>query len=163
MTKLTYTGEDMGGLSLHDNPVYGLYFSVGDVDLEDWTSDLVLDIDYIVEWICGARGGAHFLISPATLKFHDVTDLKIDIDWGEIGHRAYVHEVTIDSLTRERVVVQGINLPYPYYRWRIDANWPRGGEITFGAKDFTLILRAEPVDCDQQRISPAQRKALFQG
>jgi hypothetical protein len=51
-------------------------------DGRDWTSDLALDIDCIVEWICGVGGGGQCRVAPATLVFHGVTDLKIDIDWG---------------------------------------------------------------------------------
>lgn len=37
-----------------------------------------------------------------------------------------------------------------YYRWRIELNLPQGGEIAFGARGFTQVLRAEPVLPDEQ-------------
>ena len=36
----------------------------GDPDDGDWTSDLVRDIDFIVEWICGTGGGGQFRVAP---------------------------------------------------------------------------------------------------
>ena len=46
--------------SWHDNLVFALLFTAGDVAKGDWRSDLVLDIDHICEWICGIDGGARF-------------------------------------------------------------------------------------------------------
>jgi hypothetical protein len=50
-----FTEADFDRLSWHDNPIYG--FSV-DNDVTQWKSDLVLDIDHIVEWLCGVGGTA---------------------------------------------------------------------------------------------------------
>ena len=66
----------------HDNLVYALLFNVGDVAKGDWRSELVLDIDHTVEWICGTDGGVRFRVAPATLTFHDVTDLRVSFDFG---------------------------------------------------------------------------------
>ena len=42
-----FTEADFDRLSWHDNPVYGLFV---DNDVSVWKSDLVFDIDFIVEW-----------------------------------------------------------------------------------------------------------------
>ena len=47
-----FTEADFDGLSWHDNPIYG--FSI-DNDINLWKSDLVFDIDFIVEWLCGVE------------------------------------------------------------------------------------------------------------
>ncbi len=39
--------------SWHDNLIYGLHLAAPDPDAGLWISDLILDIDHIVEWICG--------------------------------------------------------------------------------------------------------------
>jgi hypothetical protein len=148
---------DFDHLSWHDNALYGVRFDVGDSDRADWHSDLVLDIDHIVEWICGVAGRAQFRVAPATLTFHHATDLRIAIDWGDSGGRTALHELSINSITRERIQDQKICLDRPYYRWRIELNWPQGGEITFGASGFTQVLRAEPVLLDEQKLSPLDR------
>ena len=151
------TGAEFERLSWHDNALYGLRFDVGDSCRGDWHSDLVLDIDHIIEWVCDADGQCRFRVAPATLTFHDVTDLKLAVDWGDSGCRTVLHEVSIGRITRERVEDQKIRLDRPYYRWRIELNWPQGGEIGFGASGFTQALRAEPVLRDEQKFSPADR------
>ena len=153
---MTYpdTGDDFARLSWHDNTVYGLRLEIGDPERGDWRSNLVLDIDHIVEWICGS---ARFRVAPATLSFHHATDLRIAVDCGDSGGQVALHALCIDTVARERIVDQKICLDRPYYRWRIAFNWPRGGEIRFAASDFTLALRAEPVLQDQQQLSPLDR------
>jgi len=148
---------DFARLSWHDDTVYGLRFEVGDIARGDWRSELVLDLDHIVEWLCGKDRSVRFRVAPATLIFHDVTDLRIALDWGNSGHRTGLGEPQIDAITRMQVLDQKICLDRPYYRWRIALNWPRGGELTFGATGFTQTLRAAPVLLDQQRLPPEGR------
>ena len=144
-------------LSWHDDTLYGLRFEIGDIERGDWRSELVLDLDHIVEWVCGSDRSVRFRVAPATLTFHDVTDLRIALDWGDSGHQTALGEPQIDAITRAQVPEQKICLDRPYYRWRIALNWPRGGMIDFGASGFTQTLRAEPLVLDQQRLPPGQR------
>jgi len=150
-------GDDFARLSWHDDTVYGLHLEIGDPERDDWRGNLVLDLDHIVEWICGGGGNARFRVAPATLTFHHATDLQVAVDCGDSGGQVALHTLCIDAITRERIVDQKICFDQPYYRWRIAFNWPRGGEIRFGASDFTLTLRAEPVLQDQQQLSPLDR------
>lgn len=151
------TDADFARLSWHDDTLYGLRLEVGDVARDDWRSELVLDLDHIVEWVCGADRSARFRVAPATLTFHDVTDLRVALDWGHSGHRTALSEPQIDRITRAAVADQKICLDRPYYRWRIAFNWPRGGEIGFGASGFSQTLRTAPALLDQQRLPPADR------
>jgi hypothetical protein len=146
-------------LSWHDNALYGVRLDVGDCMRGDWHADLVLDIDHIVEWLCGEGRQVRFRVAPATPTFHDVTGLQIAIDCGDSGGRIALHALSIDAITRERILDQKICLDRPYYRWRIALNSPQGGALTFGASGFTQALRAEPVLLDQQQLSPADRQA----
>jgi hypothetical protein len=154
---LSASSPGFDGLAWHDNALYGLRIDVGDCERGDWHADLVLDIDHIVEWLCGADGGGRFRVAPATLTFHDATDLEIAIDCGDSGGQVALHPLSIDRITRERIRDQKICLDRPYYRWRIELNWPRAGALTFGASGFSQILRAEPSLLDQQQLSPAAR------
>ena len=77
--------QEFSDMSWHDCTIRGLELRVGDADEQDWTSDLVLDIDYIVEWICATDGGVQFRMAPATLVFHNATDLRVHLDWGASG------------------------------------------------------------------------------
>jgi hypothetical protein len=148
---------DFDRLSWHDNILYGVRFDVGDSSQGDWHSDLVLDIDYIVEWICGLAGRAQFRVAPATLTFHNVTDLRIAVDCGESGCQMAMNELSIGRIVREPVLDEKRFPDRPYYRWRIELNLPQGGEITFGASGFTQTQHAEPVLLDQPRLPAADR------
>lgn len=149
--------SDFESLSWHDDTLYGLRFDVGDSFQGDWHSDLVLDIDHIVEWVRGESGGMRFRVAPATLVFHGVTDLKIDMDWGDSGERTALNEAAIAEITRQRLPDQDGYPPREHYRWRIALNSPPGGAIGFGASGFTQTLRAAPVLLDEQRLPAGPR------
>ena len=151
------SSSEFAGLSWHDNALYGLRLDIGDGSRGDWRSDLVLDIDHIVEWLCGADRRVRFRVAPATLTFHDVSDLKIAIDCGDNGGQVALHALSIDRIARERLDEQKVCLDRAYYRWRIVLNDPPGGSIDLAASDFTQLLRAEPVLRDEQQLSPSDR------
>jgi hypothetical protein len=151
------TEADFERLSWHDCTIWAIGFRAGDPDRGDWTSELVLDIDFLVEWICGVDGKARFKIAPATLVFRDLTDPKISIDWGRTGFQSSLHPVSIHAIERERVQEQKICFDRPYYSWRIPTNWPEGGEVSFGASGFTQTLRAEPVLTENQHLPWGER------
>lgn len=127
------TETELERLSWHDNVVYGLRFDVVDGLGGDWHADLLLDLDHIVEWLRDKARGVRFRVAPATLTFHDVTDLRIAIDWGDSSFRTMLGEISIDGISREQIEDQAICLDRPYYRWRIELNSPRPGVIAFGA------------------------------
>lgn len=151
------SGPGFEDLSWHDDTLYALRLDVGDSTRGDWHADLVLDVDHIVEWLCGTDRRIRFRVAPATLTFHDVTDLRIAIDCGDSGGRIALHPLSIDRIDRAPLADRRICLDRPYHRWRIVLNWPPGGLITFGASGFSQVLRAAPVLSDQQQLSPAER------
>jgi hypothetical protein len=157
---MTHTDADFERLSWHDCHIWAVELRAGDPDVGDWTSDLALDIDFIVEWACRADGTGQFRVAPATLVFHGVTDPKIDIEWARTGFRAALHPVSIGSVEREVIQDQKVHLDRPYYRWRIRLNWPDASEISFGAVGFTQTLRAEPVLTEKQCLSRKERSRL---
>ncbi|HJU63751.1 MAG TPA: hypothetical protein VJ864_17060 [Candidatus Binatia bacterium] len=157
---MTYTEADFDRLSWHDCHIWAVELRAGDPDDGDWTSDLALDIDFIVEWQCNVGGGEQFRVAPATLVFHGVTDPKIDIDWGPSNFQVALHPMSIGTVEREEIQNKKVYLDRPYYRWRIRLNWPSGGEIVFGAVGFTQTLRAEPVSTDKQCLSLSERVRL---
>lgn len=154
MEQTTYTEADFENISWHDNAVYGFYI---DRD-EEWKSDLVFDIDFITDWLCGTDKTCQFMIAPATLRFHDVSDLKINIDFGDTNFRTILNELSIDGIERERVLEDQLQLDRPYFRWSMHARLPCGeGKIVFGASGFTQILRQEPILCDNQKLPAGKR------
>ncbi|PYS48292.1 MAG: hypothetical protein DMG13_25820 [Acidobacteria bacterium] len=62
---MTHTEADFDRLSWHDCHIWALELRAGEPDDEDWTSDLALDIDFIVEWICGVSCDVQFRVAPA--------------------------------------------------------------------------------------------------
>jgi hypothetical protein len=154
----TYTEADFDRLSWHDCHIWALELRAGDPDQDDWTSDLALDIDFIVEWLCGTDGSAVFRVAPATLVFHGATDPRIDIDWGQReGYQVALHPASIDQIEREPIANQKVFLDRPYYKWSIRLNWPQAGRIVLGAVGFTQTLRAQPVVTSQQHLPRATR------
>ena len=153
--------DDFEKFSWHDCRIWGLEFQSGDPDEGDWTSDLIVDIDFILEWICRLEGApTQFRVAPATLAFHGVTDLKINIDWVSTGFQVALQEIFIDRIDREPIQDQKIFLDRPYYKWTIRLNSPKQGEIVFGAVEFTQTLRAEPILTDKQSLALRYRKKL---
>jgi hypothetical protein len=146
----TSTDADFERLTWHDCTIWGLELHPPDPDAGDWACDLVLDIDFIVEWLCdvGGRGCAQFRVAPATLRFHTVADLRIAITWG--GPGVLLHEAAIDRIEREPIAAAPGG--QPVHRWRIALNWPPAGEIAFTASGFTQTLRAEPVVTGRQSL-----------
>jgi hypothetical protein len=156
----THTEADFDDLSWHDCHIWGLHFDVGDPDEDDWTSDLALDLDYIVEWLRPQPDKLAFRVAPATLVFHGVTDPRISVSWGNSGFQNALHGISIDAIYRERVQEQRVYLDRPYFSWRIAFNWPAGDEITFGAVGFTQSLLADPVVVNTQHLSRSTRSRL---
>ena len=157
----SHTDGDFDRLSWHDCHIWGIELRAGETEEGDWTSDLALEIDYILEWLCGVQTEVQFRVAPATLVFHGVTDLRIGIDWGRSGFQCSLHELSMDGIQREVILEQKVFLDRPYYRWTIRLNWPSNGEIAFGAAGFTQTLRAEPVLIDTQSLSLRERARLI--
>jgi hypothetical protein len=149
-------------LTWHDNTLCGLRLEIGDPDRGTWHSRLILDIDHILEWICGTDGRFQFRVAPATLTFEDVTDLKLALDQGDSGCTVALQLPTIDAIERERLLDQKICLDRAYWRWRIVFNQPPNGLITFGASSFHQRLRGNPVlTTSQQFPSDSPRPLPF--
>ena len=150
---------DFEQLSWHDCTIWGLELYPPDPDAGDWTGDLALDIDFIVEWLCGVGGPgrAQFRVAPATLRFHTVSDLRLAIAWGSPG--VLLHEMSIDHVVREPL--PPASRESSGQRWRIALNWPQSGEITFTAVGFTQTLRALPIVTERQSLTRRQRASLL--
>lgn len=152
---------DFQDLAWHDCHIWGFELRPGDPEDRDWTSDLALHIDWIAEWVCGVDGGASFRVAPAVLVFHDVTELRVAIAWGDGRARTALHPASIDRIERQPVGER--HAPdHPYYRWRILLNWPSGGQIDFSGSSFTQTLLAEPLLLEgRQQLKAAERRTLL--
>ena len=142
------TDAEYDEMSWHDSFIHG--FSMDQTDLR---SDLVIDIDHIVDWRCEEER-TEFLISPASLTFHDVTDLRLVIDWGESGYIKSVFGMYIIDIYREMVETK---MRFErYYRWIIELN-DSNSSIAMGASGYTHFQRKEPIWVDRQGLTKDQR------
>jgi hypothetical protein len=158
----TYTEAEFDNLSWHDCHIWAVHFDVGDPDEGDWTNDLALDLDFILEWLRPEPTRFAFRVAPASLVFHGVTDPRINISWGSSGFQNALHPISIDRIYRDLVQDQKVHLDRPYFSWRIGLNWPEG-EIAFGAVGFTQSLLAEPVTVDSQHLPRSVRGRRTRG
>ena len=147
------TALEFAPYAWHDNIVHAVRTRIGHPEQGDWRSELTLDIDHIVEW--PSSTDRLFKVVPATLTFHDAGDLSISIDSGT--DQIALYEWSIDHIDREAIADQKVCLDRPYYRWRIELNWPKGGRIGFAASGFTQVARADPVLSATVRLASALR------
>lgn len=144
-----WTAADFDELSWHDNYIHALRVVEG----EHGAGELVLDLDHIVEWLPPVEGQCRFLVAPATLTFHEVTGLRIDIDYA--ASQAAIVPMSIGEIAREPLVYPN---GYRSFRWRVLLNWP-AGELTFAGPGFTQVLRTRPIATDAQYLDAQQRVA----
>jgi hypothetical protein len=149
------TSAEFAPYAWHDNIIHALRIRISHPEEGDWLSELILDIDHIVEWPCSAD--RPFKVAPATLTFHDAGDLSVSIDSGKTDGRVALHEWSIDHIAREAISEQQVALDRPFYRWRIELNWPKGGHIGFAGSGFTQALRSDPVLSPTVRLATAHR------
>ena len=150
-----YTDTDFDDLCWHDNYIHGIA-----IRHEEFEAELVLDIDFVVGCTGDENTSPRYWLSPASLTFQGVTDLKINIDWASDAPGVLIHCASMDGIAR----TCGSDSPgcgaRSSPRWRIDINWPRAGIIEFRADGFVQILRSKPIlwDCD---LLPASQRPPF--
>ncbi len=148
MTARRWTTEQFDEMSWHDNHVYAFRIEKG-----EWGSGkLTLDIDYIEEWL-EVDGKFKFKIMPAALRFEDVTDIQLSLDYKSVS--AGICPFSIHTI--ERRVEQRRH--YTAIVWKIAINWPKG-EIAFEASGFVQEAAGESVICDGQHIPAELRKNI---
>ena len=142
--------------SWHDNLIYGIHWRCAEPDRGLWRSELVFDIDHILDWVPSGERCFKFLMAPAILVFHDAGDLEMCLDSrGRDGHRRYLNELSIHHIDRHPAA----DAPGSF-RWRIDLNGPAGGRIGFDASRYSQILTAPACLCDEQRFPSEHRPPL---
>jgi len=146
MPEQVWTHQQFEEMSWHDNHVHGLRIVEG----SHGAGELVLDLDFILEWNCGPDG-CKFQIVPAALTFLEVTNLRIALDWATttaaLGPFS-ISGIERSSERRERYVAQ---------IWKILINWPNG-EIVFEASGFVQRATGTPVLSNGQCLSADERK-----
>lgn len=149
--KIEWTTADFDTVSWHDCRVYG--FSLE--EREHGTAELAFDLDFIVEWLCHSDRQFEFRVAPATLTFHEVFGLRVELDYATIG--AGMCPFSIDRIERERRAPATADTSF---KWRLSVNWP-SGLITFESTGFTQVLRRDPVLVPRQALLPEERRIPF--
>jgi hypothetical protein len=157
MIRVQFTEVDVDRLCWHDCHIWGISFRGGSPERGDWTSELVLDIDFICEWCCTEEKG-RFKVAPALLVFHGVQALAVAVNW-EQG--SLVCPLSIAEISRQLIGPCSLSPSKENSSWRIRLNWPEGGEIRFTAFGFTQTLRASPVLIEEQFLSWDVRNDLL--
>lgn len=141
---MKFTTEQFELLSWHDNTLHSIAFTD-----EDFSSDLKLDIDYIMEWM-NEEGAYRFRVAPAHLVFHDVTALRINLGHGAIP-TMYSYLATIVGIGRKQVEEKR-------YLWTIDLLGHDDNRILFEASGFTLTTYKPPIVSEAQHLTMTQRR-----
>ena len=144
-----WTDADFDRLGWHDVHVHGFEIRAGAYG----PGELVLDLDYILEWIgCGdGDERVRFRIAPARLCFHGVWALTIALDYA--APSAALGPFSLDGITRAPRTDDPVASD-----WTLAVSWPAGA-IRFAARGFTQILTGPAVVTDRQWLKPEERRA----
>lgn len=142
---LHWTDRQFEAMSWHDNHVHALRIVEG----EHGAGELVLDLDYVLEWVCAADG-CQFRIVPATLRFFGVTGLRIALDYARPS--AALGPFAIHAVERRIEPRAG----YVTQHWTMAVSWPEG-EIAFEAAGFEQHGRGAPRLSRGQFLRPEER------
>lgn len=140
--KMLFTEQDFALMSWHDNPIHAVAFGPG-------PGEVCFDIDYIFKWEQPLPNERYyrFWISPATLVFEDVSDLKVEHDASYTG-------LTILRINREDATKDGVALPKPAWNWTlhcVEATW------TLRATGYRQLVRRPPTLLAKQRLAHDER------
>ena len=123
---MRWSTEDFESMCWHDVHVHALRVVEG----EQGVGELLLDIDYILEWHNSAPQFT-FLVAPATLRFRDVGDLRVTLDYATPN--AGMCPFSLAGITRKAHTYPN---GYESYFWTLSVNWPRG-EVSFKSPGLT--------------------------
>lgn len=142
-----WSTADFEQMSWHDCHVHGLRVIEG----EHGAGELEFDLDYIVEWH-SEQQQCSFVIAPATLRFQQVTQLRVALDWS--APSAALGPFSLAGIERR-------SEPRPRYTatvWRLVVNWPQG-DIQFESAGFIQTAWGREVHTRQQWLAPGERRA----
>ena len=143
----TWTTADFDTMSWYDNHFHGMKLEAGDYG----SGELFFDLDYILEWDCKDDANVRFHLAPAVLQFHEVSALKIMLDYA--SPTAALGPFSIDGIERE--IEQRER--YDAQIWEILVNWPVG-KIIFESSGFIQKLTGDIHVKSEQYLEPSERK-----
>lgn len=146
MHKEMFNTDEFEAMEWHDCKIYAIAF-------DETNFLLLIDIDYIFEWIKSETGGNYnFKVSPAILVFENVWNLNIDIDSSL--------SLDIDEISRSNPRppknAESIKKEFEY-DWIIQL---QQGELSFSSVGFKQIIKKEPIIIDRQNIGLGDRGGI---
>jgi hypothetical protein len=146
MSAQTWSDHQFDEMSWHDNHVHALRVVEG----EHGAGDLVLDLDYILEWVKCEGDSCEFRIVPAILTFKGVTNLRVSLDYAT--PTAALGPFSINTIERRTERRERYNAQL----WKILVNWPVG-EISFEGNGFEQRASREPVLSTAMYLNASER------
>ena len=137
--RTSWTDADFEDMGWHDCTIHGLRF---DQDGE-YQSDLVLDLDYIIEWLQIPGGAYQFQVAPAQLQFQNVDNLNIQVVL------QYKQTVGINEIVRASS------------HWVIRLHGYAGQEssqVEFDASGYVQKLTRPPIIVRRQHLTRSERE-----
>ncbi len=148
-TVTRWSDADFGEMSWHDCSIHALGL---DQDGE-YQSDLVLDLDYIVEWIKTGDGPLRFRVAPALLRFQNVDKLHIQT---LLHFKEAFYIDAINCIAKEDKGVKS-------YHWTINIqsySEETDNRIEFDATGFVQELTRLSVVRETQNLTRQQREEM---
>jgi hypothetical protein len=145
LEKQLWTDADFDVMGWHDSLVHAISFGRND--------QLVLDIDYIFEWVHPKEGETNFKfwIAPCTLIFEDVYNIAFDLEV------SVPQDLAIDDIVKsESKVVLGDQLT-EHSSWTIET---LNGDISFNATGYKQYVRRQPQLVDAQELDMSSRGGI---
>ena len=151
LEKTIWTEQDYEQMGWHDCNIYGLIFQ--NENENNFTTDLVFDIDYIFNWVhpTPPKTNFSFWVSPCTLKFQDTFAMTIEID--RRNGMTDMLEIA-DLYLIEKTEQEENNW---IYEWAIEL---QEGKITFKSSGFKQIVRQKPILTESQVLSLEERNGI---
>ena len=131
--RYVWTDRDFDQVGWHDATVHACAFRMGP---EQWLGTLLLDIDYILEWVQPPAGETSFKfwVAPATLAFEAASALE-----GELGIHSLppsFNDLRRGPADRPEATEMG------YEKWVLDGH---DFDLTLLSRGFKQVFRRQPI------------------
>ena len=146
-----WTEQDFDSLSWHDNELHGIRLRNPS---EEEQFDLVLDIDHILSWTEHPDGTFTFVVAPALLTFHQVTNLECRF---ALLHKEHLTISRIDRENPPSAPGTSDQLRSPNWRVHLQPDASPRGVISFEATGFIQRLTKEAIQTSSQSLEDDQR------
>ena len=148
---VTWTEQDFENISWHDCHIHTIRVRNSK---EGYDYDLVLNIDYILEWIHPQQGSSNFVfvVAPAMLTFKNVDKLVIDVAL------AFKEDLVIDRIQREEITTHStLGLHTAQWTIHLHSLADRHNQIGFQSDGFVMALTDLPKTIDSQCLEEHER------